>query len=796
MAIIPLLALPLILYSPSLSSASDSLTKGSSLLVENTNDLLISPRGTFIAGFFPVGDNAYCFAIWFDEPFCNNNCTIVWMANRDQPVNGKRSALSLLKSGNLILTDAGRITVWATDTVSESSVHLQLQESGNLVLNNSEGDILWQSFDFPTNTLLLLQPLSKDKQLVSSRSQTNYSSGFYKLLFDNDNVLHLLFASPSITSLYWPDPELLVFEAKRSTYNNSRRAYFDPLGNFSSSDKFFSKSADYGANFQRRLTIDSDGNLRLYSREDKREAWTVSWQAISQPCSIHGICGPNSVCNYVPSSGRNCSCLRGFKMKDVTDWSLGCEPEIKLCLTNETNFLRLTNVQFYGYDYGFYPNYTLDRCKEVCSQRCDCPGFQFRFSKHGNPNNTPYCFVKFRLLNGFRSPSFEDDFYLKVPITSPYPAPVEESRLHCAVEITKLDRVYTKIPENGTLKFLLWFASIVGAIEFTGIFLVWCFLMRTHQTSVVVKQDYLQVATGFRKFTYTELEKATHGFREEIGRGAGGIVYRGVLSDHRIAAVKRLTDEASQGEAQFRAEVSVIGKLNHMNLIEMWGYCAEGKHRLVVYECMEHGSLADNLSSNTLDWKQRFNIALGVAKGLSYLHEECLEWVLHCDIKPQNILLDLGYQPKVSDFGLSHPLKTDSHGISRLSRIRGTRGYIAPEWVLNLPITSKVDVYSYGMVLLEMVTGKSPTADIEDRRLVTWVKENIKGASAMDLSMEKIVNPDVEGNYDKTQMKILVGVALKCANEDKDTRPTMRQVVEMLLQYEKHNSESVEFTIE
>ncbi|KAF2290041.1 hypothetical protein GH714_001223 [Hevea brasiliensis] len=743
MAILLLLALPLILSSPSLSLASDSLTKDSSLLVENTNDLLISPSGIFIAGFFPVGDNAYCFAIWFDEPFCNNNCTIVWMANRDQPVNGKRSALSLLKSGNLILSDAGRVTVWATDTVSESSVHLHLQDSGNL-------------------------PLSKDKQLVSSRSQTNYSSGFYKLLFDNDNVLHLLFASPNITSLYWPDPELSVFEAKRSSYNNSRRAYFDPLGNFSSSDKFFSKSADYGANFQRRLTIDSDGNLRLYSREDKRDAWTVSWQAISQPCNIHGICGPNSVCNYVPSSGRNCSCLQGFKMKDVTDWSLGCEPEIKLCSTNEINFLRLTQVQFYGYDYGFYPNYTLDRCKEVCSQRCDCPGFQFRFSKHGNPNNTPYCFVKFRLLNGHRSPSFEGDFYLKVPKTSSlYSAPVEESRLHCAGEITKLDRMYTKIPENGTLKFLLWFASIIGAIEFTGIFLVWCFLVRTHQNSVALKQDYLQVATGFRKFTYAELEKATHGFSEEIGRGAGGIVYRGVLSDHRIAAVKRLIDEASQGEAQFRAEVSVIGKLNHMNLIEMWGYCADGKHRLVVCEYMEHGSLADNLSSNALDWKKRFNIAL-----------------------------DLGYQPKVSDFGLSHPLKTDSHGISRLSRIRGTRGYIAPEWVLNRPITSKVDVYSYGMVLLEMVTGKSPTVDIEDRRLVSWVKENIKGASAMDLSMERIVNPNVEGNYDKTQMKILVGVALKCVNEDKDTRPTMRQVVEMLLQYEKHHSESVEFTIE
>ncbi|PRQ27759.1 putative protein kinase RLK-Pelle-SD-2b family [Rosa chinensis] len=134
---------------------------------------------------------------------------------------------------------------------------------------------------------------------------------------------------------------------------------------------------------------------------------------------------------------------------------------------------------------------------------------------------------------------------------------------------------------------------------------------------------------------------ATRGFKEEIGRGGGGIVYKGTLSDQRVAAIKQL-DIANQGEAEFLAEVSLIGKLYHMNLIDMWGYCIEDKHRLLVYEYMEHGSLAKNLSSNVnvLDWNKRFEIAVGTAKGLAYLHEECLEWVLHCDIKPHKVLLD------------------------------------------------------------------------------------------------------------------------------------------------------------
>ncbi|KAM2544277.1 hypothetical protein TB1_015985 [Malus domestica] len=171
---------------------------------------------------------------------------------------------------------------------------------------------------------------------------------------------------------------------------------------------------------------------------------------------------------------------------------------------------------------------------------------------------------------------------------------------------------------------------------------------------------------GFKRFSYTEPKKATRGFSEEIGRGAGGIVYKGVLPDQRVAAIKHL-NEADQGEAEFLVRFLRV---------------------------MGHGSLAGKLSSNVLDWEKRFEIAVRTAIGLACRHEVCLEWVLHCDVKLQNTPLDSNYQPKVADFGLSKLINRDGLKKSSFSRIRGTRGYVAPDWVYNQPITSKVDVYS------------------------------------------------------------------------------------------------------
>ncbi|KAK8581021.1 hypothetical protein V6N13_144071 [Hibiscus sabdariffa] len=776
------------------SSSNDHLHEGSSLSVDTEGDVLTSSDGIFSAGFHPVGQNAHAFAIWFNKPSCSDNCTVVWMANRDYPVNGRQSKLTLTRHGNLVLIDAGRITVWATDTVSHlSPAHLKLYDSGNLVLHDSTGATLWQSFDSPTDTLLPLQQLKKHDKLVSSRSRNNRSSGFFNLYFDSDNVLSLLYKGPEVSSIYWPSPWLLRWEVGRSTNNNSRIAVLDHLGKFSSTDNYTIKSADYGTRIHRRLTIDFDGNVRLYSLNEREDKWVVSWQAYPRLCKIHGTCGPNSVCSSSPKYGRKCSCIPGYRMKNHTDWSFGCEPDFDLsCNGVEAGFISLRHTEFYGYEYAIYTNHTVEMCKNLCLEQCNCKGFQFRFHKSHQPYST-YCYLKSELRNGYHEPFFDASIYLKLPKTKlslSYEL-VQDSGLECSVQVEQLKRTYHERKENEPFKLflqflskntLLWSTCAIGGIEFLIIFLVWFFLIRTQQQSDQLGGYHLIAATGFRRFTYAELEKSTNGFRKEIGRGAGGIVYKGKLSDDRIAAIKKLMD-ANHGEAEFLAEVNTIGKLNHMNLIDLWGYCVEGKHRLLVYEYMEHGSLAENLSSKTLDWEKRFQIALGTAKGLAYLHEECLEWILHCDIKPQNILIDSNYQPKVSDFGLSWLLNRGDVKNSKISRLRGTRGYMAPEWVLNMPITSKVDVYSYGIVLLELVTGRSHSKGIEgERTLIKWVKETM---DVTETWMEKMVDPTLEGQYDTAEMSVLLAVALRCVEEDKDARPTMGEVVLMLLQLEE-----------
>ena len=765
------------------------LSYGSSLSVERSSDIIVSPDNTFSAGFRSVGDNAYCFAVWFTKAV---HFTPVWLANRDQPVNGRYSTLSMEKSGNLVLMDAGRSMVWNTDTTSASPVQLQLLNTGNLVLQTSTNITLWQSFDFPTDTLLPQQLFTREMKLIASRSQSNYSTGFYSFFFDNDNVMRLLYSGPNISSIYWPDPGLVTWDAGRSTYNSSRIAAFDLSGYFQSSDDLNFFASDFGVGPIRRLTIGYDGNLRLYSLDQKGD-WGISWQAIAEICSMHGLCGPNSVCVYEQSQ-RRCTCPPGFMLKDPTDLSQGCWPTFNLsCDPLDSKFYTISNTEFYGYDLNFTISLSLQQCMNICLESCSCKAILYRGD---GPKGIGQCYPKTQLLNGFHSPSFNGTVHIRVPINGTLsdedPLPLETSALRCDPNAhVELDRTYEQKQGNNTLKYLLWFVAIIGGVELICICMGWWYMNKNNSQSVIEK-GYMIVANGFKRFGYHELKKATRNFSEVIGRGGGGVVYKGVLPDERVVAVKRL-EGVNQGEAEFLAEISIIGRINHMNLIQVLGFCVERRHRILVYEYMERGTLAENLSSKALDWEKQFGIAIGTAKGLAYLHEECLEWVLHCDVKPENILLDANYNPKVADFGLSK--LRDRCGINYLniSRIRGTRGYMAPEWILNQPITSKVDVYSYGIVLLEMVTGRSSfefhannerDGMEESQNLVTWVRKMMCTTNGNPGRMKEIINPKMDSTYDAIKMEILIRVALQCVKEDKDARPTMTQVVEMLLRHE------------
>ncbi|XVF55187.1 hypothetical protein PTKIN_Ptkin06aG0016700 [Pterospermum kingtungense] len=769
----------LLVFAPSLACALtglSTLSPGSSLDVENESDYLVSPTGTFTGGYYKVGTNAYCFSIWFTNSV---DKTVVWMASRDKPVNGKQSKLTLYETGNLVLLDADGSIVWSTETSSNVAAELRLLETGNLVLVDRAENVIWESFDFPTDTLLATQHLSKNTTLVSMRSKGTYLSGFYNLKFDDNNVLDLVYNGPMLSSVYWPDSVLTIFRNGRNPYNSSRIAVLNGIGSFRSSDSFMFDASDYGVGVKRRLTLDYDGIMRLYSLDESTGSWKLSWRpSYLDACMVQGLCGDNGICRYNPLP--TCICPSGFKRNDPSDWSKGCSPLFNLtCDPSELDFVELRKTDYYGYDLESYgAGIALETCRDRCLKDCKCQGFGYALDGQGQ------CYPKNALRNGYRTPRTRIIMYIKVPkrmVNSLVePGMVTTNVLNCSTEQLVVGHNSFqggKSSRNGYMKYLIAFAASVAGIEMICIGLGWWYVLR-NRAEDAVNAGYIALALGFKRFTYLELKRATKNFKVEIGKGGFGTVYKGVLEDERVVAVKRL-EGVLQGDAQFWAEVSIIGKINQRNLVKLWGFCAENKHKILVYEYVDNGSLDKMLfldSPMVLEWDQRYNIAVGTAKGLSYLHEECLEWVLHCDVKPQNILIDSQFEPKVADFGMSMLFKDGND--KGFSKVRGTRGYLAPEWMMNQKIDAKADVYSYGIVLLELLTGKSASAASQDKEcsdFVELVTENIR-----EEELEKIIDPKLEGKYNKEQLKRMVEVAMLCIKDDRSTRPAMSKVVELL----------------
>ncbi|WOH11065.1 hypothetical protein DCAR_0830544 [Daucus carota subsp. sativus] len=778
-------------FNFSCSKNQNVLDRGSSLSAEDADsNSLISPDGSFSCGFYEVGTNAYWFAIWFTD---SKERTIVWMANRDKPVNAKGSELALKKNGVLVLKDVDGTVVWETNSTSTGARKAELLNTGNLVLKDHKDDIIWQSFDFPTDTLLPFQALRKGKKLVSSLKKGGFATGYYNFYFDNDdNVLRLVYDGPEITSLYWPNIALGIYQNGRTNYNSSRIAVLDNLGRFLSSDQFQFSASDAGNGIKRRLTMDYDGNLRLYSLNNLTKVWNVSWQAMPQMCNVHGLCGKIGICTYTPNP--ECSCPPGYERSDQSDWNSGCKPKFNIssCLKpDEVKFLEIPHTDYYGFDLNNSNPITFEACRDICLGDCLCQAFSYRLTGEG------FCFTKGVLFNGVQTTSFPGSIYLKLPASLQVSgsALLSDSSSKCEPSDVNV-RVGSTLMYDMDFKKVRWaylysFSAAIGAIEFLIFVSGWWFLFRKNGTSSNLEDGYLLISSQFRGFTFSELKKATNNFKVELGRGGSGAVYKGHLTDERVVAVKRL-GVIFQGDEEFLAELSTIGKINHMNLVRMWGFCAEGKHRLLVYEYIENLSLNNHLfTSSVLGWKERFKVALGTAKGLAYLHDECLEWVIHCDVKPENILLDSEFEPKIADFGLA---KLSQRGMpnSEFSRIRGTKGYMAPEWALNLPITAKVDVYSYGVVVLEIVKGirlsnwvvdddiQEPEAELA--RFVRLVKRKILCGDASWL--EETVDPRLQGSYSKDQAKKLVEIGLSCVEEDRYRRPSMATVVQALLDCE------------
>nr|DAD40011.1 TPA_asm: hypothetical protein HUJ06_014334 [Nelumbo nucifera] len=680
-----------------------------------------SPSGRFAFGFYPLGDNRFVIGVWLVGKPAN---TLVWMANRDDPPVSSNATLRLTMNGRVILspgTEPGEGKSITSTSVTSS--YASMLDSGNFVLYSIYSGVLWESFSHPTSTLLGGQFLSTGNQLISSVSETDCSSGRFRLKLQNPYAVLYPINTPDLVFVegYWNvigHGSNLYLHLDNSTGILSIRNGTDH--EFWRSKPDLSSLSGVNETTIFRATLDNDGIFRGYAHGPN--SVSTVWEALSMDkrCEVKGICGFNSYCRMM-NNKTDCLCLPGFDFVDPNQKSLGCQRSFTgpVCkhgegnITTSYNVASLQNISWGSSPY-FSAYITEEECRKSCSEDCVCGASVFKngwCDKHQLP-------LRYARLN-IGSTELSTAFF-KIGTT--------KSQMENSTQRSPVKPVI--VTENKISSLVLVALGFFGCSSCFAV-AISVFFVYSHQ----VLKNRLMAEMGslgqrdeftLRLFSYNELQKATEGFKEELGRGSFGAVYRGTLSKgKKVVAVKRLEKVVEEGEREFRAEMRAIGKTHHRNLLRLLGYCAEGSNRLLVYEYMSNGSLANLLfkSEKRPCWDDRLRIALDVAKGILYLHEECEAPIIHCDIKPQNILMDDFWTAKISDFGLAKLLMPDQ--TRTFTQVRGTRGYLAPEWQRNTPISVKTDVYSYGVVLLEIVCCRrnmDVTASTPDEIVLsTWV---------------------------------------------------------------------------
>ncbi|XP_066366449.1 proline-rich receptor-like protein kinase PERK4 [Miscanthus floridulus] len=311
-----------------------------------------------------------------------------------------------------------------------------------------------------------------------------------------------------------------------------------------------------------------------------------------------------------------------------------------------------------------------------------------------------------------------------------------------------------------------------------------------HGASLPPPPPHEALGLGKGTFSYEELAAATGNFSAAnlLGQGGFGYVHKGVLPGGRVVAVKRLKSDSEQGEREFQAEVDIISRVHHRHLVSLVGHCIAGARRVLVYQFVPNKTLEFHLHGKgqpVMEWSTRLRIALGSAKGLAYLHEDCHPRIIHRDIKSANILLDNNFEAKVADFGLAKLTSDNNTHVS--TRVMGTFGYLAPEYASSGKLTDKSDVFSYGVMLLELLTGRRPIDDAApgtghpflDDSLVDWARPALSRALA-DGDYDGVADPRLRGNYDPVEMARMVASAAAAVRHSAKKRPKMSQIVRAL----------------
>ncbi|GAB4849378.1 hypothetical protein Ancab_040174 [Ancistrocladus abbreviatus] len=714
-------------------------------------------NSTFGFGFFSNNTATFTLAVFIfsytdSSPTNWTNPVVVWCANRDRPVSIE-ATLNLTTNGDLELRDADGSLVWFTNTTrgGRSVTSMHLSREGNLLLLNDK-DVIWQSFEHPTDTWVSQQNLTLGQRLTSSVSRSNFSEGMFHVSVSSGGLHGIVDLNPAVTynafswnysSFRWP----ICPHAKDRLY------FYLPvpgMATFLYGDVTFRLKFAY-------LRLESDGHLIAY-RYDTVEHFHCD---VITASSGYGSCAYPTVCgSYAICSSDGCSCPQGmdrnlsyFRESSALQPQLGCVAIDPLSCTDSNahqTFLDLKNVSYPEFTPTLF-NTDIDDCKRACLDNCSCKAAIFRFHENISSGN---CSLPTRLLS----------LLAIKPEVSSYNA-------------TALIKVQRQKKSSLIEKLLL---SIFGVFLCILVTTGACYFLqlrrkRSHEKEIDCSSDL--VVSTLTRFPFETLRIATQDFLIKLGQGGFGSVFEGTLEDGTKVAVKRL-DSGGQGRKEFLAEVNTIGGIHHFNLVRLIGFCDEKMNRLLVYEYMCNGSLDkwifNQQLSQALNWEKRRSIIHGIGEGLRYLHEHCNQNVIHFDIKPQNILLDEDFNAKISDFGLAKMVDRDQSQVMTI--VRGSPGYMAPELITGRAISVKVDVYSFGVLVLETVCGRKNLDSLQGDCLTNLVKMKADEDKLLDLIDE--CNEDIQ--LHKEEAMNVLKIAIWCL-QPHFIRPTMSMVVKVLL---------------